>query len=413
MATISRFNAHPDEFVHVAAAKYYQSHWLPPAVYDPEIRNSFSVYGHSRLTEKDLVYFFTGKFSLLAAYFVTNPMLSLRLFNCSLFLILVILFVKESRKNKPFFLVLLISPQIWYVFSYVNSDAFGLFLSMIISYQIIKESSIFNQFFHSPTITGNFKGAIAMAILLALQILSKSNYYLMLIFFAIIALIYFIKKDGYRKIIFYKGLILIGLTLFFIAPRYLYDVKLYGLNKNLIIAEYSEKYAGDRFKNSSMNQTDSYPGLHLRKKGVKFFELFSKPWNWHKAMSKSFFGVYGYMSIIGSKMYYQLMLLIFAGLLAWMTFYSVYHRSLPEKLPPLIFYLLFLLIIFLSINFSWVNDFQPQGRFLFPILGILGYWFTEFEKLNKTPVLKSMVVFLALSGLYSFVFVALANIPRP
>jgi len=111
-------------------------------------------------------------------------------------------------------------------------------------------------------------------------------------------------------------------------------------------------------------------------------------------------------------MYYVLMLVLFIALLFWMTFYSFYSTTLSEKLPPLVFYLLFMSLIYLATNYAWVNDFQAQGRFLFPILGILGYWFTEFEKLIKTPVLKSMVVILALSGLYSFVFVALANIPK-
>ena len=49
MATISRFNAHPDEYVQAEAVTYYKSHWLPPAINDPAIRNNFSVYGHSRL----------------------------------------------------------------------------------------------------------------------------------------------------------------------------------------------------------------------------------------------------------------------------------------------------------------------------------------------------------------------------
>ena len=35
MALISERNVHPDEYVHIAAARYYQEHWLPPAIGDP------------------------------------------------------------------------------------------------------------------------------------------------------------------------------------------------------------------------------------------------------------------------------------------------------------------------------------------------------------------------------------------
>lgn len=411
MATNSSFNAHPDEFVHVAAAKYYQTHWLPPAVSNPEIRNSFSVYGHSRLTEFNLVYFFAGKFSIPAGYFVKDPVLALRLFNCLLFLALTILFFKESRETKPLFLVLLISPQIWYVFSYFNSDALGLFLTFIITLQLIKEKSIFYQFLHSAKITGGLKGALFMAMLLALQIYSKSNYYLILVFFAIFILIDFIKRKERRRSIMFKGLLLAIITLLFLAPRYLYDVKLHGFNRKMVIAEYREKYAGDQFKRSRINLSDTSPGLNLQKKGVKYVALFSDPFNWHIIIAMSFFGVYGYMSVLGPKLYYVLIILLFSTLLTGMTIRSFYHTSLSQKIPPLIFYLLFLLILYLASNFAWTKDFQGQGRFLFPVLSILGFWFTEFLKFNKPAYLKMIAVMMFIAGMYSFIFVALMNIP--
>jgi hypothetical protein len=412
MAAKSGFNAHPDEYVHVAAAKYYQTHWLPPAVSNPEIRNSFSVYGHSRLTELNLVYFFAGKFSVPAGYFVKDPVLALRLFNCLLFLALAILFFKESRETKPLFLVLLISPQIWYVFSYFNSDAFGLFLTFIITLQLIKEKIIFNQFLHAASATGGFKGALFMALLLALQIYSKSNYYLILIFFAILMLIEFIKRKERRKSMLYKGLLLAALTVLLLAPRYLYDVTLHGFNRNMVIAEYREKYAGDQYKRSQINQSGISPGPNLRNKGIKYAALFSDPLNWHIIIAMSFFGVYGYMSILGPKLYYVLMVLLFSILLAWMTIRSIKDTSLPQKIPPLIFYLLFLLILYLASNFAWTKDFQGQGRFLFPVLSILGFWFTEFLKFNKPVFLKMIMVMMFLAGTYSFIFVALTNIPQ-
>jgi len=57
MAGISRENVHPDEYVHIAATSYYADNWLPPAADDPSVRNTYSVYGFSRLNSlKYIIY---------------------------------------------------------------------------------------------------------------------------------------------------------------------------------------------------------------------------------------------------------------------------------------------------------------------------------------------------------------------
>ncbi len=412
MAATSKFNAHPDEFVHVKAVEYYQNHWLPPVVSDPEIRSSFSVYGHSRLSEFDFYYFLNGKFSALVDYFVDDPVFSMRLFNSFLFLIMVVLFFKESKSVKPLFLVLLISPQIWYLFSYVNTDAFGLFLSIILVYQVLKNASLFNRFLSSSSAFGHIGGAIVISGLLALQLFAKSNYYIILIFFAILLIMHFIREKDHRKMIFIKYLIIAGISILFLAPRYLYDVKLHGFDRKIIISEHKEKYADNRFKRSKLQNSTSYLGLHLKEKGVKYIDLFSEKWSWHKITFKSFSGVYGYMSVVGANSYYYLMLILYLILFGNLTFYSIYHQPFIIKQLPLYFYFLFFLIIILSSHFSWTQDFQPQGRYLFAILGVLGYWFSKFYEVNKATIFKLFIIAIALVSCYSYVFVALSDIPK-
>jgi hypothetical protein len=49
MAVRSAGNAHPDEISHFQAARYFRTHWLPPAVGAPGTESSYSVYGASRI----------------------------------------------------------------------------------------------------------------------------------------------------------------------------------------------------------------------------------------------------------------------------------------------------------------------------------------------------------------------------
>ena len=43
------YNVHPDEYSHVAAARYYLNHWVPPKLDDPGVRATRSMYGFSYL----------------------------------------------------------------------------------------------------------------------------------------------------------------------------------------------------------------------------------------------------------------------------------------------------------------------------------------------------------------------------
>ena len=49
MALNAPFNSHPDEQHHYKASKYYMQNWRPPKYNDPAIKNTYSVYGISRL----------------------------------------------------------------------------------------------------------------------------------------------------------------------------------------------------------------------------------------------------------------------------------------------------------------------------------------------------------------------------
>ena len=49
---------------------------------------------------------------------------------------------------------MLLAPQIWYIFSYFNGDAFPLFLATLIGYQTAVPDSLFNRYLDAPGLSG-------------------------------------------------------------------------------------------------------------------------------------------------------------------------------------------------------------------------------------------------------------------
>src|SRR5262249_16704993 len=161
-------------YQHRAAARYYIDHWLPPKAGDPATLDTYSNYGLSYLNETDFPYLFAGKFAALLAPVVSND-LAFRLFDVVLLAIL----PPFCRMGPAAFLIfspLLLSPQIWYIFSYFNGDAFALFLAVLIAYQVAAPGSQFNANLDSPGLRRNISGAVVLGLLIGLLALSKKNY---------------------------------------------------------------------------------------------------------------------------------------------------------------------------------------------------------------------------------------------
>src|SRR5690606_487423 len=81
------------------------------------------------LNSWDVVYFLAGHFTRGVEGLAGSPMAGARLFQNLLWLGLLAL-AMARRSWAMSLAALLVSPQIWYVFSYFNGDALPLFLSM-------------------------------------------------------------------------------------------------------------------------------------------------------------------------------------------------------------------------------------------------------------------------------------------
>jgi uncharacterized membrane protein len=103
----------------------------------------------------------------------------IRLFSVICFVLLVCLLVRQQ--NHGLLLPFLITPQLWYVFGYANSDCFGVTASTL----LLLFLNITRFTFHRFAIGGSFARflqLIPIFILLALLCFSKPNYWVSAIF---------------------------------------------------------------------------------------------------------------------------------------------------------------------------------------------------------------------------------------
>ena len=178
----TELNAHPDEKVHYDAVKYYEQHNMPPKFTSEEIISSFSVHGESRLTELDAYYFLVGKYTSILNLVSNNQVFNARSFNLILLSIILVLCYKLYKNKSYLFVPFLLTSQVWYIFSYINNDAWAVFLNLIFVYQLFFKNSIFNKLMNSQKedFKINPKPTIVRIILLGLLfyflLIAKMNY---------------------------------------------------------------------------------------------------------------------------------------------------------------------------------------------------------------------------------------------
>ena len=453
----------PDEYLHRAAARYYLDHWLPPKVGDPATLDSYSRdYGLSYVNDTDFVYLFAGKFAALIDSVVPNHDLGFRLFNV---LLLGILAAFCAMRPAAFliFSPLLVSPQIWYIFSYFNGDAFALFLAVLIAYQIAEPGSLFNRRLDSPGVLRNFSGAIALGLLVGLLALSKRNYLTFLAFIPVAAALFRLGRTSalllaasaivaagaflkwyeipgaqawlaaaaalvllailarpstrgahVNALVKYACVCLVAAAV--IVPRVWWDAAQHGSleQKQAAINRAQEELAAPLYKPSRIHseKRDSYYGLDLRARGVRLRELFGPKWRWHTNTFVSATGNYGWLEYSAQGPYYVIMAAGYLTLLAVYVRAVVRSREVAVGLGFLFVATFAALTVAVAIYHSWVNDFQAQGRYLFPIVAMLGIGFQSVRDKMDPRVITGVVAGCFALSVWSFVIIGLRQIPR-
>ena len=410
MAGISQFNAHPDEIVHVAAGKYYENHNLPPQVGSAVAEHTYSVYGVSRLHSGEIVYLLAGKFLQFLRPLHLEPFLALRLFNVLMFTCLV-LYAYNKLDFRFFLLPILISPQIWYVFSYFNSDAFATFIGLISAYQLAADKSAFNTMLQGNESKGSWSTLLLLGILFGLLLLLKKNFYFLYMFF----FLYFIWRLwvagpvwSKKTVLCFSTVVLIGCSVFMVYRGV--DAWVNDFDKTALMLEAREKYASDMFKPSTpLSQKHAY--LQIRERGTTL-KHFLEVDRWGEKSFRTAFGVYGYTSIPAPFSYYEYVRVV--GLLLLLTLIvSVVWRGHFAGITLLAISLgaaLFLIVV--AIYHAWTVDFQAQGRYLLPIVPMMAILLYHCQRILIRPLFFSLFLMIFLLSVYNFIFVGLHDIGK-
>ena len=144
----SRVNLHPDEFSHIKAGLFYQDHWFKLAVAHPDmLKTMIPGWGSSYLFLNDIVYSAAEKFTAVLEPLGVENHLRYRLFNFALLPILLLIFISDRRNGIWFLLAIGLSTQTWYLFSYFNGDALGMFSTMLLAFIYAKHSEDIDNIF--------------------------------------------------------------------------------------------------------------------------------------------------------------------------------------------------------------------------------------------------------------------------
>ena len=410
MAAITKVGVHPDEWVHFGAVKYYANHLLPPSIEDPEIADTFSLYGKSRLSSYEAYYPIAGHFSRILEPFALSELLKFRLFNVFLFMAL-LLFCASNKAFRYFCLPLLISPQAWYLYGYINSDAYALFLVVFMGYQAAHDKSILNGFLQQANPDKFALKLVFLGGFFGLLILLKPNYYVFLIFLVMyLGWRIYIGNFQNKKNLFTRIGMILAVAAMLPAARFGLDVYANGFNTLEKYEQKIEEKASYLYKPSTpINK--KFANLHLKEKGISLDEVFqNKRWGGIKFLTS--FGSYGFTQYNPGQNYTLIMKS--AALLLMLTIvFSVLVRAPPEyQVLLLIVMLTGGLLLSLSLWVSWFVNFQPQGRYLAPMIAILGVLLYHIHQYLYKTVFYSLVALMFAMSAYSFTFIGLRLIEK-
>jgi hypothetical protein len=462
MAGVSAVNAHPDEIFHLGAGRYYLTHWLPPRITEAELLPSLSAYGYTYLGDVDVSYFLAGKLARLLSFGVPDDRLCFRAFNLVLFGALIVRYAVRREAYSPL-VVLLLTPQVWYVFSYFNNDAFPLFLSLLLADLLFGSRAPVGAAFAEPWRAAPLRPLAATGVLLGLLVLTKSNYLPVLAFvgfvavwrgfgvaaavlavacagvqiaqsrgfvslppqavsvflaagvvaLAALAAARLVRSPATRSLLARATLVVLA-ALAVTAPPLAYDRIANGpsTEKNTTLSAIAEHHAQPEYRPSNASNTESFFGLHLRDKGVTLAQVLMPPWSWATKSWKSFAGYYGYMTIRSPNAYYIALFAVHA-LLAAIVAGAILWRGAPDDR-----WLLGIVVGFcggtigLSLYHSWVNDFQAQGRYLFPALALAAIPFTRATRLFDPRIVRGLVTTAFALSVFSFGYIGLLRIAK-
>jgi hypothetical protein len=218
-----------------------------------------------------------------------------------------------------------------------------------------------------------------------------------------------------RRAALYIGAGAIGLTLF--LPRVVYERLVVENPANPIsnARAAAEIYAEGPWKPSRITERSAAPGFHLRERGVSYSDVLFSNQKGRKFLWTSFrsaVGVFGWMAFSRGDRFYVVVgagyLILLLTLIYWAS--RAHERSAQEAIALACVFAL--LTVLMSSLHSWNWDFQPQGRYLFPMFVMAGVVISRMPE--RQPAVAPVVTgLLFVLSAYAFYDLGLRWIAKP
>ncbi len=410
MASISRSNAHPDEFVHMLAALYYKQHILPPELCAPDTIHTYSNYGASRLNTDEIVYNIAGKFAILADVLPLRDYHKLRLFNILLFVLIILLaFARPGFRLVA--LPLLLSPQVWYVFSYFNSEGFAVFVTVLLAYQLIEPTSFARRHLFDKLNRHRIASLMLLGILIGLVLVLKKSFYFFLLFLGMCALIFAWYVGIKHALKEYAGkTVIVSLLALLVGGSWIFAHEaVNGFDRWERIKECKEQTAETAYRLSTPVEHTA-PTVYWRKKGKTISDILDT--GWAGVVYRSAFGYYGYLQIPNSAIHFEILKYLLSGFIAYLSLSVLIRGERTQRLLILAGLATAVAVFLMALYKSWTRDFQPQGRYQFSLFAVTGFTLAACQKFYNEKIVFAFVLAIYLMALKSFIFTGLIEITK-
>lgn len=392
----------PDEIMKMDICRYIAENGKLPHGGDEAIRDPS--WGISYAFSPILSYIIGGGFIKIVSFFTQELhiyYIAARLVSVICYTIMTIFVIKIGEKLFPkkgtkwmFIMLTTLLPQVTFLGSYINNDSLALLSISIIIYSWIIGLET----------KWNIKSCVGLAIGIGVCALSYYNAYgFILTSILIFVVTYMIDEKREIKDFVKKGIMISAISIlifgwWFIRSAIIYNGDFLGLRTT---DEYAEKYAREELK-PSKRETPVNAGTGLLNM------LFER--RWISQTVKSFIGVFGGMNISMRIESYIIYIVIFGmGIIGYFLKFSKleYRKQLKRAKEKIVLEVMFglniIIAIALSVIYSYYSDFQPQGRYIMPMLIPFMYFvatglenivevFIKNEKLQK--IIKMIVMLL-------------------
>ena len=414
----TEFNSAPDEKMKYDVCKYIYNNSKLPHGGEESIRDEN--YGISYAFMPILSYIISAVFMRLFDIFSTDPfslIVSARLVSVLCITAYAFMCIKISEKlfkgiyKWVFVAFATLLPQLLYLGSYINNDALAqLSISIIIYSWIIGLEKDWN-----------WKSCIILGVGIGLCSMSYYNAYGYMLTSVILYFVSgFVKKMNTKEFL-KKGFAIAGIAIliggwWFLRSYILYDVDIFAIK---IQREYGQEYALEAFKPTN-RKTPANQGYS--------FEYMLKDLNWVGTTKASFIGLFGYMDTFMKGGFYKIyetigevaLLGLVLGVVIWIIKKIRKNTTVKELilinevknkiLLDAIFIINIIITIALSLYYSYNMDFQPQGRYIMPMIIPFMYFLTIgikniFDTIIKNEKIKNgllsiCIIILAIMAIY-------------